>query len=92
MQPENRHSDNIEEAGIWLSEYTKTQDKNIKKKLRDLIVLAYMPLVKKSQEALRGVRLTRLKILHRWVHSDLLRQLTFLSLKLVQTLKHTQHI
>ena len=47
MQPENRHSDNIEEAGIWLSEYTKTQDKNIKKKLRDLIVLAYMPLVKK---------------------------------------------
>lgn len=44
---ENINSDNIEEVNNWLLEYKKTEDDNIKKKLRDLIVPAYMPLVRK---------------------------------------------
>ncbi len=47
MQSENFTADTIEEANIWLLEYKNTKDEVTKKKLRDLIVLAYMPLVKK---------------------------------------------
>ena len=48
MQSENFTADTIEEANIWLLEYKNTKDEVTKKKLRDLIVLAYMPLVKKG--------------------------------------------
>ena len=47
MQTENFTADTIEEANIWLREYKETEDESTKKKLRGLIVLAYMPLVKK---------------------------------------------
>ena len=47
MQTENFTADTIEEANIWLREYKETKDESTKKKLRGLIVLAYMPLVKK---------------------------------------------
>lgn len=44
---ENVNSDIFEEANEWLIKYKNTDDENLKKKLRDLIVPAYMPLVKK---------------------------------------------
>ncbi len=47
MQSENIQSDNIEEVDTWLYEYKQTKDEITKKRLKNLIVLAYMPLVKK---------------------------------------------
>ena len=47
MQEDNFNSDTIEEANSWLIEYKQAEDESVKKKLKDLIVLAYMPLVKK---------------------------------------------
>ena len=47
MQAENFTTDTVEEANMWLKEYKETEDEATRKKLRDLIVLAYMPLVKK---------------------------------------------
>ncbi len=47
MQEDNFNTDTIEEANSWLIEYKKTEDEAVKKKLKDLIVLSYMPLVKK---------------------------------------------
>jgi len=43
----NVNTDNLEEANVWLKEYKETTDSVTKKKLKDLITLAYMPLVKR---------------------------------------------
>lgn len=47
MPSENFNNDTIEEANVWLTEYKAATSEATKKKLRDLIVLAYMPLVKR---------------------------------------------
>lgn len=44
---DNFNSETIEEANMWLQEYKETKDESTKKKLKRLIVLAYIPLVKK---------------------------------------------
>lgn len=44
---DNFNPDTQEEVSLWLKEYKETTDEGTKKKLRDLIVLAYIPLVKK---------------------------------------------
>lgn len=44
---DNFNSETIEEANVWLREYRTAQDDTTKKKLRDLIVLSFLPLVKK---------------------------------------------
>lgn len=44
---DNPNSEPQEEVSLWLKEYKETTDEATKKKLRDLIVLAYIPLVKK---------------------------------------------
>lgn len=41
-----------DEAGKWLNEYKKTNNSKIKKQLRDLIALAYLPFVKKIAHGL----------------------------------------
>ena len=45
IDPENR-------VAQWLKEYKQTQDDSTKRRLRELIVLAYMPLVKKVARSL----------------------------------------
>ena len=47
MQEENFNSDTIEEVNSWLIEYKNTQNEATKKRLKDLIVLSFMPLVKR---------------------------------------------
>ena len=47
MQGENFNSDTIEEVNSWLIEYKNTQNEATKKRLKDLIVLSFMPLVKR---------------------------------------------
>lgn len=47
MQEDNFSIETIEEANLWLIEYKETKDDITKKKLKDLIVLSYMPLVKR---------------------------------------------
>ncbi len=47
MQEDNFSIETIEEANLWLIEYKETKDDTTKKKLKDLIVLSYMPLVKR---------------------------------------------
>ncbi len=44
---DNFNSETIEEANNWLYEYKNTSNEETKKKLKRLIVLAYIPLVKK---------------------------------------------
>lgn len=41
-----------EEVSMWLSEYRKSEDEKIKKKLKGFVVLACMPIVKKIAHAL----------------------------------------
>lgn len=50
MQEENTLS--IEEVNLWLDEYHATQDDKTKKRLRELVVLACMPIVKKVARSL----------------------------------------
>ena len=50
MTEENNLS--LEEIGTWLSEYNKTSDEKTKKKLKEFVVLACMPIVKKVARAL----------------------------------------
>ena len=50
MFDDNKKSDNIlnnEEIQVWLKEYKSTTDVTVKNQMRNLIVMAYMPLVKK---------------------------------------------
>jgi RNA polymerase sigma-B factor len=42
----------LEEISTWLSEYNKTNDEKTKKKLKEFVVLACMPIVKKVAHAL----------------------------------------
>lgn len=42
----------IEEVGIWLDEYKNTQEDKTKKKLKELVVLACMPIVQKVARSL----------------------------------------
>ena len=42
----------IEEISTWLDEYNKTDDEKTKKKLKELVVLACMPIVKKVAHSL----------------------------------------
>lgn len=50
MQEENTLS--IEEVNAWLEEYQATSDEKTKKKLKELVVLACMPIVKKVARSL----------------------------------------
>ncbi|MBR2069686.1 MAG: sigma-70 family RNA polymerase sigma factor [Candidatus Gastranaerophilales bacterium] len=50
MAEENALS--IEEIGVWLDEYRQAQDEKTKKKLKELVVLACMPIVKKVAHSL----------------------------------------
>ena len=50
MIEENKKSDNIlnhEEIAVWLKEYKSAKDETVKQQMRNFIVMAYMPLVKK---------------------------------------------
>lgn len=50
MQEENALS--IEDVNIWLDEYHSSQDEKTKKKLKELVILACMPIVKKVARSL----------------------------------------
>lgn len=50
MQEENTLS--IEEVNLWLDEYHSTDDDKTKKKLKELVILACMPIVKKVARSL----------------------------------------
>ena len=46
------HSLSIEDVNSWLEEYKKTTDERTKKRLKELVVLACMPIVKKVAHSL----------------------------------------
>ena len=50
MAEENNIS--LEEIGVWLSEYNQTGDEKTRRKLKEFVVLACMPIVKKVAHAL----------------------------------------
>ena len=62
MQEENFNSDTIEEVNSWLIEYKNTQNEATKKRLKDLIVLSFMPLVKRVARVLQDAQPTLSKI------------------------------